>query len=76
MPQDRVRDGRDLMENDGRSSFERQLAYQIQYGGRPFTPQGIAENVDAAALSAVCAMFDVPDHPNYRYQRRTGEEGV
>lgn len=65
---DKVCDGRDRMENDGQMSFERQLDYQIKYGGRPFTPQGIADNIDAAALVSVYAMFRTP--------QATGDETV
>jgi hypothetical protein len=72
---DQVRDGRDRMQNDGHASFSRQLDYQIKYGKRPFTLQGIADNVDAAAYSAVYAMF-APEHPNYRYPQTTGDETV
>jgi hypothetical protein len=71
---DRVMDGRDLMENDGHASFERQLAYQIKYGNRPFSPQGIADTVDAAAMSAVYVMF--APAPSYQILQRTGEDTV
>lgn len=48
MDTDRVADGRHLMENDGRHSYGDYLDYEIRNGGRPFSPQGIADNVDAA----------------------------
>lgn len=60
---DAVRDGRHLMENDGRYTFDGWLDYHIRYGGHPFTPRGIADTVDAAAFSAV-------------YQQATGQEPV
>jgi hypothetical protein len=71
-PIDEVRDGRHLMDHPpvmyrDREMFGRYLAWHIQHGGHPFTPQGIADTVDAAAFD--CAMAAI-------YMQRTGEEGV
>lgn len=60
---DAVRDGRHLMENDGRYTMVGWLDYQLKYGGRPFTPSGIADTIDAAIATTV-------------YQQVTGQEPV
>lgn len=59
MPQDLVRDGRDLMENDGigpRFTQERWTHWVETLGWVP--------RADTVRL-----LMDAPDHPNYRYGR-------
>jgi len=58
-----VRDGRDRMQNDWHEELD-SLAREIVVFGR-------------WVEQAIPRIYDIPDHPNYRYQQqRIGEDAV
>lgn len=85
---DAVRDGRHLMENDESLQAVRdRLGYTCHPAGLIPSLRNAAswicaseqmgrERFIADIAPVVEAYFDAMPHPNYRYQQRTGEEGV